>query len=193
MTLHSRKLCNHHDADFGRDRDYPIPPLERYTPEESRAREDWWLAKMPGAGKSRSHKREYPRETQSFKQYRQAFIEALQDWVTRADLAELADGERGAVSGFLNARYKRDHIEQKRMDGQTYYRFNDAAKKFGFRYVDIQAEVLAVADDWMTAGDVAARLDVATDYIRMELSEMFANGLLTRRRKSDNWQYRGAA
>lgn len=190
MTLHSQTPFNFHNEHMGRDLVMPALPLQRWTAEQTRALEDWWLAKMPRAGKSRAVKP--TRSTQCFRHLRHSFTTALQDWVTRQDLIAVAGGNINATTGYLNARYKRDHIEKKRFDGEDYYRLTDEAKAFGFRFSDPAPDILNILDDWKTSFQVAAEMGCNVNYVKVEIGELIKEGRAERTRKSEQYYYKRA-
>lgn len=52
MTLHSQVAFNFRNQEKGREC-IPVRVFQRWTGEETRAMENWWLREMPGAGKTR--------------------------------------------------------------------------------------------------------------------------------------------
>ena len=174
MTLHSQTPFS---AERHREFVVPAAPIQQYTPEESRRLEDWWIAKMPGAGKARGKKK----QTRCHAHVRPVLTQALQTWVTREKLIELVDGNSNAVTGYFSARYRQDFIEFKREDGDNYYRLSRQAKKFGFRFPDVDGLILSGTDNWITAKDLAASLGVHPGYIKVDLTRLANSGALSRR------------
>lgn len=185
MTLHSQTAFNHHNPEKGRSFT-PLWSVQRYTPDETRALEDWWLAKMPRAGKSRGPKNE---QSRGYAEYKRALIEAVQDWVSLTDLVLICDMRREPVNGFLHVFGQRNRIESSRYEGEMYYRLTDEARRYGYRFTDPAAVIVPFLNDWMTTRELADAIGCSTNFLSPELSELCTQGVVARERRGDGWHY----